>query len=100
MKNPEGFQGIHPVIDKVSFAFKNKIAVYLRDGRVLLAPLQNFPSIERLTPSQRRKLTIVDDQLLLFQDCDEVFHLEQFLGREQEYAYHGSSQNIHEPAHS
>lgn len=83
----EGFQGIHPVIKKVSFAFKARIALHLEDGRVLLAPLQNFPSIEQLSPAQRRKLTIVDDQLLLFQDCNEIFHLEQFLGKEQEYSY-------------
>lgn len=87
MKNLEGFQGIHPIIEKVSFTFKDKIALYLRDGRVLLAPLQNFPSIGQLTPAQRRKLTIIDDQLLMFQDCNEIFHLEQFLGREQAYAY-------------
>gem|GEM_PF-6339583 len=57
----------------MSFAFKDKIALHLRDGRVLLAPLQNFPSIEQLSPTQRRKLTILDDQLLMFQDCDEIF---------------------------
>ncbi len=75
------------MIERVSFAFRDKIALHLRDGRVLLAPLQNFPSIEQLSPAQRRKLTIVDDQLLMFQDCDEIFHLEQFLGKEQEYSY-------------
>ena len=87
MKNLEGFQGIQPVIEKVSFAFKGKIAIHLQDGRVLLAPLEKFPSIEQLTTTQRRHLSIIDDQLLMFHDCNEIFHLEQFMGREQEYKY-------------
>lgn len=87
MKNPEGFVAIKPVIDRVSFARKGFITLYLADGRILMSPLVKFPSIEALTPLQRRRLSIVDDQLLLFQDTDEIFHLEQFLGREQQYRY-------------
>jgi hypothetical protein len=87
MKNPEGFAATKPIIDRVSFARKGYITLYLEDGRVLMTPLAKFPSIEALTPVQRRQLTIVDDQLLLFKDTDEIFHLEQFLGREQNYQY-------------
>ncbi|MCY7359725.1 MAG: DUF2442 domain-containing protein [Rudanella sp.] len=87
MKNPEGFVAIEPVIERVSFARKGFITLYLHDGRVLMSPLSKFPTIERLTPQQRRKLSIVDDQSMIFQDADEIFHLEQFLGREQQYKY-------------
>jgi hypothetical protein len=87
MKNPEGFVQVEPVIEKVSFLRKGFITIYLQDGRILMAPLAQFPSIEKLTTSQRRQLTIADDQLLIFRDCDEIFHLEQFLGREQQYKY-------------
>ena len=87
MKNPEGFVAVEPVIERVTFGRKGFITLYLGDGRILMSPLTKFPSIEVLTPVQRRKLSIVDDQLLLFQDTDEIFHLEQFLGREQQYRY-------------
>ncbi|PWK26368.1 hypothetical protein LV89_02539 [Arcicella aurantiaca] len=88
MKNLEGFQGIQPVIEKVSFSFKDKIAIYLQDGRIIIAPLCQFPSIQQLSSVQRKKMNIVDDQIIMFDDCDEVFHIEQFLGCEQEYKYH------------
>ncbi len=88
MKNLEGFQGIQPVIEKVSFSFKDKIAIHLQDGRIIIAPLSQFPSIHQLSSVQRKKMNIVDDQIIMFDDCDEVFHIEQFLGREQEYKYH------------
>lgn len=88
MKNLEGFQGIQPVIEKVIFSFKDKIAIYLKDGRIIIAPLSQFPSIRQLSTIERKKVNIIDDQLIMFRDCDEVFHIEQFLGREQEYKYH------------
>ena len=88
MKNLEGFQGIQPIIEKVSFSFKDKIAIYLKDGRIIIAPLSQFPSIQQLSTIERKRINIIDDQLIMFHDCDEVFHIEQFLGREQEYKYH------------
>lgn len=88
MKNLEGFRGIQPVIEKVSFSFKDRIAIYLKDGRIIIAPLSQFPSIQQLNSLERKRINIIDDQLIMFRDCDEVFHLEQFLGREQEYKYH------------
>jgi hypothetical protein len=87
MNNLEGFVAVEPIIDRVSFARKGFITLYLQDGRILMSPLSNFPSIEALAPAQRRKLSIVDDQLLMFQDSNEIFHIEQFLGREQYYRY-------------
>ena len=87
MKNLEGFQGIEPVIEKVGFSFKDKIAIYLQDGRIIIAPLSHFPSIQKLNSTERKQINIIDGQLIMFRQCDEVFHLEQFLGREQAYKY-------------
>ena len=85
MKNREGIIGITPVIDKITFEIKGKMNIYLEDRRILIVPLSLFPSIKKLTESQRRKWHISDGQIIIFQDCDEVFHLEQFLGSEVNY---------------
>lgn len=87
MKNAEGFVAVEPAIERVSFARKGFITLYLQDGRILMSPLAKFPSIENLNTAQRRRLSIIDNQLLMFRDSDEIFHLEQFLGREQNYRY-------------
>ncbi len=84
MKSVEGIIGITPVIRKVSFDQKGKIAVHLRDGRIIIAPLKFFPSLAKLSPVQRKKYTISDGETIVFHDCDEVYHIEQFLGRSED----------------
>jgi len=87
MRFKEGAIGLTPVIDKLKFEQKGKISIYLEDGRILIVPLSLFPSIKKLNDSQRKKYHISDGQIILFKDCDEVFHIEQFLGSEQKYRY-------------
>ncbi len=87
MKNKEGVIGIAPAIDKITFQHKGKMNIYLEDGRILIVPLALFPSIKKLSESQRKKWHISDGQIIIFADCDEVFHLEQFLGSEVDYKY-------------
>ena len=84
----EGINGISPVINKIIFEQKGKVSIHLRDGRIIITPLKYFPSIEKLNQKQRKKYFIADDQIIMFDDCNEVFHLEQFLGKEEEYRYH------------
>lgn len=90
MKSGEGIIGQSPMIKKISFETKGKIAVYLADGRIILAPISLYPSIKKLSPRQRKRYTISDGEVIIFQDCDEVYHLEQFLGRPADYAYNFS----------
>jgi hypothetical protein len=87
MRKKEGIIGTAPAIDKISFELKGKMNIYLEDGRILIVPLSLFPSIKKLSESQRKKWHISDAQIILFADCDEVFHLEQFLGSEVDYRY-------------
>lgn len=87
MRSSEGIIGIKPTIKKVGFEHKGKISVYLDDGRIIIAPLKLFPSIAHLTMAQRRKYTIGDGEVIVFQDADEVYHIEQFLGRPEDYEY-------------
>lgn len=87
MQTQEGFFGVMPVIERITFRYKNYITFELQDGRMILVPLRAFPSIEQLSKTQRKKWYISDDQLFSFDDCNEVFHIEQVLGREQEYKY-------------
>ena len=83
----EGISNISPVISKIDFPEKGNIRVYLKDGRILVTPLKYFPSLKRLNERERTKYHIADGQILFFDKCNEVFHIEQFLGKEQHYRY-------------
>ena len=87
----EGISNISPVIDKIDFREKGNIRIFLKDGRILISPLKYFPSLKRLNASERKRYHIIDGQILLFDNCNEVFHIEQFLGKEQLYRYHFST---------
>ena len=84
----EGISGLYPVIDKIDFRESGSIRLFLKDGRIVIAPLKYFPSLRRLGQKERKHYHIVDGQILLFDRCNEVFHIEQFLGKEQQYRYH------------
>jgi len=83
----EGYLKTKPVIDRVLFEKKGMMSIYLEDGRIIIVPLSKFPSIKRLSAKQRTKYSIADGQVIIFLDCDEVFHIEQILGSEQVYRY-------------
>ncbi|MCY7363036.1 MAG: DUF2442 domain-containing protein [Ignavibacteria bacterium] len=87
MRFKEGIIGLSPSIDKIKFDLKGKMSIYLEDRRILIIPLSLFPSIKKLNESQRKKYYISDGQIIIFKDCDEVFHIEQFLGSESVYRY-------------
>ena len=87
MRFKEGAIGIRPVIDRINFEHRGKMSIYLEDGRTIIIPLSLFPSIKKLNEAQRKKYHISDGQIIIFNNCDEVFHIEQFLGSEQEYRY-------------
>jgi hypothetical protein len=84
----EGLENISPVIKKIEFKQRGKISFSLEDGRVIIVPIAYFPSIKRLTDSQRKKWYVTDGEMFSFDDCNEVFHLEQILGKETNYKYH------------
>jgi len=61
--------------------------VSLADGRIIEVPLTFFPSIRKLTIEQRKKWYVLDGELFSFDECREVFHIEQILGKENNYRY-------------
>jgi hypothetical protein len=83
----EGIFRIMPTIKKISFPERGKIEIYLADGRELKVPLKYFPSIKTLNKEQRNKWYILGDVGFSFDDCKEVFHIEQFLGSEVNYKH-------------
>ncbi len=78
----EGFYHIKPSIRKVRFP-KGRIIIELMDGRVISAPIDNFPGLKKLPLSKRSKYQIVNDQGLLFRYCDEVYDLRDFINLDQ-----------------
>lgn len=93
----EGIHHLSPEINKIDFPDKVSIRLFLKDGRQVTAPLKYFPSLKRLTEKKRKQYHIVDGQILLFDHCNEVFHLEQFLGKEQKYRYRFNTSVAAEP---
>lgn len=82
-----GIFKITPVIKKISFPEKGKMKFTLSDKREIIIPVKYFPKIKNLTLPQRNKWYVLDEQMFSFDDCDEVFHIEQVLGKENNYRY-------------
>ena len=83
----EGYFKVKPEIEKIEFEKESRMLIYLVDGRIINVPLGNFPSILQLNSEQRCEWYVTDGQMFSFEDCDEVYHLEQVLGKEQHYKY-------------
>jgi hypothetical protein len=88
----EGFWNVQPHIKKVSFPSKGKITIDLEDGRTIFAPISQFPSIKKLTLKQRGKWYLFGNGFS-FDDCNEVFHIEQILGNFNEYRHESQAGN-------
>ncbi len=82
-----GIHKIRPSIKKLSFPAKGKMKLHLKDERDIIIPVKYFDKIRKLTKEQRNKWYVLDDQMFSFDDCDEIFHIEQVLGTEITYRY-------------
>lgn len=85
----EGIRNLKPIINKLKFEDKGKMSLYLKDGRIILCPLKYFPSIKKLPLKDREQYTIVNNQIIMFHKSSFVYHIQDFLGKEQEYIYKG-----------
>jgi len=89
----EGFWNVKPRIIKLSFRIRGKMIVFLNDGRSIIVPVSKFPSIKKLSHSQRLKWYIFGNGFS-FDDSNEVFHIEQILGNFQKYSHEKIKQKI------
>jgi hypothetical protein len=74
-----GYATTRAIIRRIQFDH-DRLRVLLADDRVIIIPLSSFPSIKKLTPSQKKKYQILDGVGIAFEDLDETFHISQFLG--------------------
>jgi succinate dehydrogenase/fumarate reductase-like Fe-S protein len=72
-------------IEKILFDARGKITIKLQDGRIIITPLKYFPEIQKLSVDKRKKYTIVDDRTILFFYSNSVYHLEDFMGLENNW---------------
>jgi len=82
----EGIIGIRPELKNISFE-RGKMHLHLRDGRTVIVPLSFFPSIKKLTTNQRMCWQIINHEGFTFVDSNEVYHIEQVLGKEKDYSF-------------
>jgi len=82
----EGFT-TEPKIKKVKWEQANQISIYLVDGRIIICPVKNLPSLKKTPINRRNRAQIIDETIFTFEGCPEVYHLEQVLGNFQRYKY-------------
>ena len=84
---PESYVCHKPVIKKLDFSMRGHISIYLQDGRIIIAPLNKFPSIKKKSIEQRQQYGLADGNTINFQHYDEVYHLQDFMGLPEDYIY-------------
>lgn len=82
-----GISHIRPAIVNIITDDSKTLGFILADGRAIHVPVGYFPSVAALTLEERSHWTVMDDELFTFAACDDIFHLEQVLGKESCYAY-------------
>ncbi len=80
----QGIVGIKPEIKKVDLD-KSKLTVWLVDGRVIITPKKLFSFLRKPCG----KAYISDGDTIIFDKADEVIHIEEVLGRYEDYRYKG-----------
>jgi len=88
--NIEGFVSISPRIKAVSFPIRGKVQVSLTDGRIIIMPVSAFQSIKKLSLRQRKKWYLFGNGFS-FDDCNEVYHIEQILGIYDNYRHESNN---------
>jgi hypothetical protein len=83
----EGYLNVIPELKSVKFEHRGKIDIYFEDGRIIILPVSIFPSIKKLNSKQRKKIQLIGKEGFTFDECDEVFHIEQILGRYDNYKH-------------
>ncbi len=74
---------VYPCIKNINFSDINLI-IDLSNDRVLIIPLEKFPSIKNLSSQERKSFEIIDDNYLSFLSIDDVFSLEELIGLSKE----------------
>jgi hypothetical protein len=82
----EGYWDVIPQIKEVSFPKRGKMQISLKDGRIIIVAVSQFPSVKKLSMKQRKKWYILGNGFS-FEDSDEVIHIEQILGNFKNYAH-------------
>ncbi len=77
-----GIIGIKPEIKKVKIELNN-LRVALEDGRIIIVPKRLFPFLKKTVG----KIFIADGDTIIFDKANEVIHLEEILGRYEDYKY-------------
>jgi hypothetical protein len=82
----EGYWDVAPKIESIHFPAPNQLQVKLEDGRIILTPLDRFPSIQQLTAEQRQQWYRYGNGFS-FDDSSEIIHIEQILGNFNMYRH-------------
>lgn len=88
----EGYIGIKPEIKKIEWIERKYFTIYLMDGRVIQVPLKYFPSMKKVKLTTRLKPQVINGNMFTWPMCSEVYHIEQVLGKEEDYKYKGVSE--------
>jgi hypothetical protein len=83
----EGVIGIEPIIKKITWTTPGKFNITLDDGRIIIMPVKLLPGAKKVKPQFRKRAQIINGNMFTWNTCPEVYHIEQVLGKEQDYQY-------------
>ena len=75
----KGYSDTLPKIKALQFKSAD-MHLLLADGRIIIVPLSKFPSIKKLSSSEKKKYHIMAGVGFDFDGSDEVYHISDFLG--------------------
>jgi hypothetical protein len=84
----EGVIGVEPIIKKITWPVPGKFYIQLEDGRIIIMPVKLMPGAKKVKPQHRKRAQIINGNMFTWISCPEVYHIEQVLGKEEDYKYH------------
>ncbi len=67
-------------IRNIEFVNNSIMFIYLDNDRTFIVPLDKFPAIKNLSPEQKKKFEIIDEQNLSFLAIDDVYSVNDLIG--------------------
>jgi len=74
---------ILPTIRHIDFINSSILFVHLSNDRTFIIPLNKFPTIQALSPEQKKDFEIIDGYQLSFLALDEIFSVNELIGIQQ-----------------
>jgi hypothetical protein len=70
----------YPAIKGIEFINNTVLFVHLDNDRTFIVPVDKFPALKKLSPTDKKDFEIIDEKYLSFLSIDEIFSIEDLIG--------------------